>query len=60
MKRLPVFAVLAVIGLLGIGGMRAQGTRLLRQPTVSAEQIAFTYANDIWIVGRQGGGRRVD
>ncbi|MCZ6833309.1 MAG: PDZ domain-containing protein, partial [Acidobacteria bacterium] len=58
MKRLPVFVVLAVIGLLGIGDMRAQGTRLLRQPTVSAEHIAFTYANDIWIVGHQGGEAR--
>lgn len=31
-------------------GAAAQGTRLLRQPTVSDEQIAFVYANDLWIV----------
>jgi tricorn protease len=30
-------------------------TRLLRSPTVSATQIAFTYANNIWVVGRVGG-----
>src|SRR5687768_7398190 len=34
------------------------GTRLLRQPAVSATQIAFTYAGDIWIVGREGGDAR--
>jgi tricorn protease len=31
------------------------GTRLLRTPTVSATQIAFAYANNIWIVERSGG-----
>jgi tricorn protease len=30
-------------------------TRLLRSPTVSATQIAFAYANNIWIVERSGG-----
>ncbi len=33
----------------------AQGTRFLRQPSVSAERIAFVHANDIWVVGREGG-----
>ena len=28
---------------------------LLRNPTVSSSQIAFSYAGDIWIVGREGG-----
>lgn len=32
-------------------------TRLLRTPTVSATQIAFAYANNIWIVERAGAGR---
>jgi tricorn protease len=41
------------------GGTRADGsTRLLRTPTVSADHIAFAYANNIWIVGRQGGAAR--
>ncbi len=31
------------------------GTRLLRMPTVSADHIAFAYANNIWIVDRKGG-----
>jgi tricorn protease len=35
-------------------------TRLLRSPTVSATQIAFTYANYVWVVERGGGvARRV-
>lgn len=33
----------------------AQGTMLLRQPTISDTQIAFVYANDIWIVNKDGG-----
>jgi tricorn protease len=33
-------------------------TRLLRMPTISATQIAFAYANNIWIVDRAGGAAR--
>ncbi|MEO8359211.1 MAG: S41 family peptidase [Vicinamibacteria bacterium] len=29
--------------------------RMLRQPTVSATQIAFVYAGDIWLVAKTGG-----
>jgi len=29
--------------------------RLMRYPAVSATQIAFTYANDIWVVAKTGG-----
>lgn len=36
----------------------AQGTRLLRHPTVSRDSIAFEYAGDLWIVGRSGGQAR--
>ena len=36
----------------------AQGTRLLRQPTVSDQSIVFVYADDLWIVGREGGQAR--
>lgn len=35
--------------------LSAQGTRLLRQPTASATDIAFTYGADIWIAGKTGG-----
>src|SRR5688572_12574547 len=34
------------------------GTRLLRTPTVSATQIAFGYAGNIWVVARSGGDAR--
>jgi tricorn protease len=36
----------------------AQGTRLLRHPTVSRDQIAFEYAGDLWLVSRNGGQAR--
>jgi tricorn protease len=45
-----------VLGLLcGPILVHAQGTRLLRQPTVSSSQIAFAYAGDIWVASRDGG-----
>jgi tricorn protease len=37
---------------------KAQGTMLLRQPTISNENIVFVYANDLWIVGKDGGDAR--
>ena len=36
----------------------AAQTRLLRQPSVSAREIVFTYASDVWIVERSGGTAR--
>lgn len=36
----------------------ASGTLLLRQPTVSNDHIVFVYANDLWIVERDGGEAR--
>lgn len=33
----------------------AQGTRMLRHPTVSRDLVAFSYAGDIWTVSRSGG-----
>lgn len=35
--------------------LRAEGTRLLRQPSISDSHIAFVYGGDIWISGLQGG-----
>jgi tricorn protease len=38
------------------GAAQAQiNARLLRQPDVSATQIAFVYGGDIWIVAKEGG-----
>jgi tricorn protease len=36
----------------------AEETRLLRDPAISAEHIAFTYGSDLWIVDRAGGEAR--
>ena len=44
--------------LLALLQTQSTGTRLLREPTISATQVAFAYANDIWVVGRDGGQAR--
>ncbi len=53
----PSLAVLTAVllAVLTPTGTDAQGSRFLRQPTVSADLIAFVHANDIWTVGRDGG-----
>lgn len=33
-------------------------TRLLRQPTISATQVAFAYGNNLWVAPREGGDAR--
>ncbi|MDX1284696.1 MAG: protease, partial [Draconibacterium sp.] len=52
MKFLFSFLILFVIA---ISVSNAQGTQLLRQPTISSESIVFVYANDLWKVDRSGG-----
>ncbi|MEZ5346977.1 MAG: PDZ domain-containing protein, partial [Pyrinomonadaceae bacterium] len=41
--------------LISAGTAIAQGTRLLRHPSVSRDMIAFSYAGDLWSVSRDGG-----
>ena len=53
---LSAFLILAVAGI--ARPAFAQGTRILREPAVSRSAIAFVHANDIWIVGREGGQAR--
>src|SRR5215469_15142471 len=43
---------------LGVTSGVAQGTRLLRHPTVSHDLIAFEYGGDLWTVPRAGGDAR--
>ena len=51
--------LLAATCLLGTSTIAlAQGTRLLRHPTVSRDLIAFQYAGDLWAVPRAGGQAR--
>lgn len=50
MRQLIVISLLFCFAL-----VHAQESRLLRQPTVSATQIAFVYGGDLWVVERSGG-----
>jgi len=54
--RSSVHATLALC--LAAGVLPAQGTRLLRDPSLGPTQIAFIYGGDLWTVGRQGGDAR--
>jgi tricorn protease len=39
---------------LGVMAVEDTGTRLLRQPAVSKDRLAFVYAGDIWVSDRDG------
>jgi len=63
MKKLkhPLFwGLIALILSIPLSNLFAQdqGTRLLREPTVSQNHIVFVYANDLWITSRDGGDAR--
>jgi tricorn protease len=51
MKKIPFLFVL----LFAAQFVNAQGTRLLREPTISQEHIVFVHANDLWKVSKSGG-----
>src|SRR5437899_9351363 len=55
-RRLILFALVLCLSISGIA--TAQGTRLLRHPTVSRDSVAFEYAGDLWTVSRTGGQAR--
>src|SRR5882762_11474435 len=57
---LQACASLALLIACPCGVMRAQGQKplLLRNPSVSNRQIAFSYAGNIWIAGRDAGNVR--
>jgi tricorn protease len=57
---LQACASLALLITCPFGVMRAQGQKplLLRDPSVSKRQIAFSYAGSIWIAGRDAGNVR--
>jgi tricorn protease len=44
----------AVLFLVTLQTTHAQGTRLLRQPSVSATQVAFVYGADLWVSDLNG------
>lgn len=51
MKKLFAFSMTCWL----VYGALGQGTQLLRQPTLSQNEIVFVYANDLWKVSREGG-----
>lgn len=58
MKKLirpSLWSILTLILCIPFSELMSQGTRLLREPTVSKNHIVFVYANDLWITGRDGG-----
>ena len=52
-KKITFLVVLTTLFMQGIS--YGQGTRLLRQPDISANHIVFTYGADIWIASKNGG-----
>ena len=51
-------SAILLLAMLATAPLAAQGTRLLRQPTLSGDAIAFAYAGDLWITGLAGGDAR--
>ena len=47
--------LLSLVLLTLLSSIYSQGTRLLRQPTLSDNKVVFVYANDLWIADRAGG-----
>ena len=43
---------------LAASGIDVADTRMLAQPALSAEHVAFVYAGDVWVAARDGGGAR--
>ncbi len=50
----PIAFLTTIIALFLTTTLTAQ-TRLLREPTISQDHIAFVYANDLWLADRDGG-----
>ncbi|MFW5663529.1 MAG: S41 family peptidase [bacterium] len=57
MKKILLLLTLLFSGMLQFHA-HAEGTLLLRQPTVNESHIVFVYANDLWEVSRPGGDAR--
>lgn len=60
MKGIRLLFVLSLflVSLITSVAAQAQGTRLLRQPTISASHVVFAYGGDLWIASRSGGEAR--
>ena len=49
-----LLTLLILTGILSVASAQINAA-LFRYPNVSATQIVFTYANDLWIVPKEGG-----
>jgi tricorn protease len=61
LSRMFLFFAWSLLLLLTVPALRAQSSSqyaLLRKPTISKTQIAFSYGGDLWIVDRNGGEAR--
>jgi tricorn protease len=55
----PTIAILALLMLAApLAAVDIHDTRLLSEPAVSADRIAFSYANDLWVANLDGSGVR--
>ena len=57
-KKLKLITALVAVFLISNLSTLGQGTRLLRQPSISQQLIAFEYGADIWVVDKKGGDAR--
>lgn len=55
MNKLRLSSALFMLSCLIMLSVQAQGTRLLRQPDISATQMTFSYGGDIWVSNIAGG-----
>ncbi|OYW02488.1 MAG: hypothetical protein B7Z61_11575, partial [Acidobacteria bacterium 37-71-11] len=55
MRDLRNALLVAVFAAVAVPALAAVDARLMRQPAVSATQIAFVYAGDVWVAPKGGG-----
>ena len=58
MRQRSVLFAAALLGFVTVASAQSKPHLLLRNPALSSTQIAFEYADDLWIVGRDGGEAR--
>lgn len=58
MKVFYRFLCLLTAAITSVSFAQAQGTMLMRQPAISNTYIVFVYANDLWLVPKDGGDAR--
>jgi tricorn protease len=58
LRHVAFFVLAGLLCLVLHGQVVAEETRLLRQPTLGDDHVAFAYGGDLWIVDRAGGEAR--